>query len=91
VLVELLAERRGVTRIVHGPLLAFRMSLRDLGWMKGKNFVVHHRFAEPAARLPAAVTECLRLEVSAGEEVGDDGHGDDHEPVDERQSDADHR
>src|SRR5688572_18319700 len=56
--------------LYHGPpplppmFEAFRMGLRDLGWIEGKNLVIHHRFAESTGRLPAAVTEFLRLDVA---------------------------
>jgi len=43
---------------------AFRQGLRDLGYVEGKNIVVHYRHAEGQPdRLPALLAEMLRLKV----------------------------
>src|SRR5215207_1011201 len=43
---------------------AFRLGLRDLGWIEGQNIVVEYRFAQGAfERLPALAAELVRLGV----------------------------
>lgn len=50
--------------LAHGVLSAFRESLRDLGWVDGRNVVVEARFANgDVNRLPALVSELLALDV----------------------------
>ena len=43
---------------------AFRLGLRDLGWVEGKNISIEHRFAEGRHdRLPDLAADLLRLKV----------------------------
>src|SRR6185312_3701663 len=47
------------------PLLdAFRLGLRDLGWVEGQNIVIDYRYAEGRVdRLPDLAAELARLKV----------------------------
>ena len=43
---------------------AFRQGLRELGYVEGKNIVVHYRYADgKTERLPELVAELIRLKV----------------------------
>jgi len=42
---------------------AFRESLRELGWIEGKNISIEYRYAEGPANLPALAAELVRLRV----------------------------
>jgi putative tryptophan/tyrosine transport system substrate-binding protein len=42
---------------------AFRQSLRELGYVEGKNIVIEYRYAEGLDRLPALAAELARLKV----------------------------
>src|SRR5262245_19522155 len=43
---------------------AFRVGLRDLGWIEGRNLVIEFRWAEgDYDRLPALAAELLRLNI----------------------------
>ena len=45
-------------------LAAFRLALRDLGYVEGKNLVLEHRSADgDASRFPALVSEVIALNV----------------------------
>jgi putative ABC transport system substrate-binding protein len=45
-------------------LIAFRQTMRELGWIDGQNIVIETRFADgDVNRIPALVGELLRLEV----------------------------
>jgi putative tryptophan/tyrosine transport system substrate-binding protein len=50
--------------LARGVLSAFRETLRDLGWVDGRNIVVEARFANgDVDRLPGLVSELLALDV----------------------------
>jgi putative ABC transport system substrate-binding protein len=56
----------GVTSPSDRPSLldAFRQSLRDLGWVEGRNIVIDYRYAEGRlGRLPDLAAELVRLKV----------------------------
>jgi putative ABC transport system substrate-binding protein len=48
----------------NAPLQAFRASLRELGWIDGKNVTIDYRWAEGnPERLPALIAELIQLKV----------------------------